>query len=80
MGGEGEGFIQSLKVLEWRRIACAHESWAICAGRFEAGRCSTKGKQAPCFTISPDLRMPRGISFKLAALATKIEAGARFGC
>ena len=70
IGAEGEGFIQSLKVLDGGRISIAALALGIARGALEAsiiyaGQRHQFGKPIASF---------QGISFKLADMATKIEA------
>ena len=70
LGQEGEGFIQSLKILDGGRISIAALSQGISKGAYEAALKYSKervqfGKQISSF---------QGISFKLSDMATEIEA------
>jgi len=70
LGNEGEGFIQAMKVLDGGRISIAALSLGIAEGAFnEALKYAQEREQfnQPIFNF-------QGISFKLADMATKIEA------
>ena len=70
MGKEGEGFIQAMKVLDGGRISIAALSVGIAKGAFE---CSVKySKEREQF--GKPISQFQGISFKLADMATEIEA------
>lgn len=70
MGEEGEGFIQSLKVLDGGRISIAALSLGIAQGAFDAALKYSKERQQ----FNKPISAFQGISFKLADMATKIEA------
>lgn len=70
LGEEGEGFIQSLKILDGGRISIAALSLGIAAGAFEAALKYSKERHQFDRPISSF----QGISFKLADMATRIEA------
>lgn len=70
LGEEGEGFIQSLKVLDGGRISIAALSLGIAVGAFEAALKYSKERHQFDRPISSF----QGISFKLAEMATRIEA------
>ena len=70
MGEEGEGFIQSLKVLDGGRISIAALSLGIAQGAFEAALHYSKERHQ----FNKPISSFQGISFKLADMATKIEA------
>ncbi|CAN5356609.1 acyl-CoA dehydrogenase AcdA [soil metagenome] len=70
MGAEGEGFIQSLKVLDGGRISIAALSLGIAQGAFDAALQYSKERQQ----FNKPISTFQGISFKLADMATKIEA------
>lgn len=70
LGKVGEGFIQAMKVLDGGRISIAALSLGIAEGAFEASVQYSKERQQfgkPIFSF-------QGISFKLADMATRIEA------
>lgn len=70
LGNEGEGFIQAMKVLDGGRISIAALSLGIAEGAFdEALKYAQEREQfnRPIFNF-------QAISFKLADMATKIEA------
>jgi len=70
IGNEGEGFIQSLKVLDGGRISIAALSLGIAKGAFEAALKYSKERHQ----FNQPISAFQGISFKLADMATKIEA------
>jgi alkylation response protein AidB-like acyl-CoA dehydrogenase len=70
MGNEGEGFVQSLKVLDGGRISIAALSLGIAQGAFEAALQYSKVRHQ----FDKPISSFQGISFKLADMATKIEA------
>ncbi len=70
IGKEGDGFIQSLKVLDGGRISIAALSLGIAQGAFEAALRYSKERNQ----FNQPISAFQGISFKLADMATKIEA------
>ncbi|HPW61119.1 MAG TPA: acyl-CoA dehydrogenase family protein [Cyclobacteriaceae bacterium] len=70
IGHEGEGFVQSLKVLDGGRISIAALSLGIAKGAFEAALKYSKERHQ----FNQPISAFQGISFKLAEMATKIEA------
>ena len=70
MGKEGDGFVQSLKVLDGGRISIAALSLGIAQGAFEAALTYSKERHQ----FNKPISSFQGISFKLADMATKIEA------
>ena len=70
MGNEGDGFVQSLKVLDGGRISIAALSLGIAQGAFEAALQYSKVRHQ----FDKPISSFQGISFKLAEMATKIEA------
>jgi len=70
IGHEGEGFVQSLKVLDGGRISIAALSLGIAQGAFEAALRYSKERHQ----FNQPISSFQGISFKLAEMATKIEA------
>lgn len=70
IGKEGEGFIQSLKVLDGGRISIAALSLGIAQGAFNAALSYSKERHQ----FNKPISSFQGISFKLADMATKIEA------
>ncbi len=70
MGNEGDGFVQSLKVLDGGRISIAALSLGIAMGAFEAALKYSKERHQ----FNQPISAFQGISFKLAEMATKIEA------
>ncbi|WP_041739585.1 acyl-CoA dehydrogenase family protein [Echinicola vietnamensis] len=70
LGEVGEGFIQSMKVLDGGRISIAALSLGIAEGAFEAALSYSKERQQ----FQKPISAYQGISFKLADMATKLEA------
>lgn len=70
LGVLGEGFIQSLKVLDGGRISIAALSLGIAQGAMEASISYSKERHQ----FNKPISSFQGISFKLADMATKIEA------
>ena len=70
LGKEGEGFIQALKILDGGRISIAALSVGIAQGAFEAALKYSKERHQ----FNKPISAFQGISFKLADMATKIEA------
>lgn len=70
LGKEGEGFIQALKVLDGGRISIAALSIGIARGAYEAALQYSKEREQFGKPISEF----QAIAFKLADMATKIEA------
>lgn len=70
IGAEGEGFVQALKVLDGGRISIAALSIGIAKGAYEAAVSYAKQRHQFGHPISDF----EGISFKLADMATEIEA------
>ncbi len=70
LGEEGEGFIQALKILDGGRISIAALSLGIAVGAFEAALRYSKERHQ----FDKPIATFQGISFKLADMATRIEA------
>src|SRR6185295_13149972 len=70
LGSEGDGFVQSLKVLDGGRISIAALSLGIAQGAFDAALHYSKERHQ----FNKPISSFQGISFKLAEMATKIEA------
>jgi alkylation response protein AidB-like acyl-CoA dehydrogenase len=70
IGEEGEGFIQSLKVLDGGRISIAALGLGIAQGAFDAALQYSKERHQ----FNKPISSFQGISFKLADMATKLEA------
>lgn len=70
MGEVGDGFIQSLKVLDGGRISIAALSLGIAEGAFEAALKYSRERHQ----FNKPISAFQGISFKLAEMSTKIEA------
>ncbi|MBT1706902.1 acyl-CoA dehydrogenase [Fulvivirgaceae bacterium PWU5] len=70
LGKEGDGFVQSLKILDGGRISIAALGVGIATGAFKAAlKYSQERKQ-----FDQPISSFQGISFKLADMATKVEA------
>ena len=70
LGEVGEGFIQSMKILDGGRISIAALSLGIAKGAYEASVAYAKEREQ----FGKPIAKFQGISFKLADMATKIEA------
>lgn len=70
LGQEGEGFIQSMKILDGGRISIAALSLGIAKGAYEAAVAYAKERQQ----FGKPIASFQGISFKLADMATQIQA------
>ena len=70
LGKEGEGFIQAMKVLDGGRISIAALSLGIAMGAYEAALAYSKERHQ----FNQPISKFQGIAFKLADMATKIEA------
>jgi alkylation response protein AidB-like acyl-CoA dehydrogenase len=70
LGNVGDGFIQSMKVLEGGRISIASLSLGIAIGAYEAALQYSKERHQ----FNQPISKFQGIAFKLADMATKIEA------
>jgi alkylation response protein AidB-like acyl-CoA dehydrogenase len=70
LGKAGEGFIQALKILDGGRISIAALSLGIAQGAFDCALAYSKERKQFGQAISSF----QGISFKLADMATEIEA------
>jgi alkylation response protein AidB-like acyl-CoA dehydrogenase len=70
LGAEGEGFVQSMKILDGGRISIAALSLGIAKGAYEASVQYAKERQQ----FGQPIAHFQGIAFKLADMATKIEA------
>jgi alkylation response protein AidB-like acyl-CoA dehydrogenase len=70
LGKEGEGFIQAMKVLDGGRISIAALSLGIAMGAHEAALRYSKERHQ----FNQPISKFQGIAFKLADMATKIEA------
>lgn len=70
LGKEGEGFIQAMKVLDGGRISIASLALGIAKGAFDASVKYSKERQQ----FGKPIAEFQGIAFKLADMATKIEA------
>lgn len=70
LGNIGEGFIQAMKILDGGRISIAALSLGIAEGAFEAAVAYSKERQQ----FNQPISNFQGVSFKLAEMATEIEA------
>lgn len=70
LGNEGEGFIQAMKVLDGGRISIAALSLGIAKGAFDASVKYSKEREQ----FGKPISQFQAISFKLADMATEIEA------
>ncbi|MBX2941721.1 MAG: acyl-CoA dehydrogenase family protein [Cyclobacteriaceae bacterium] len=70
IGKAGDGFVQSLKVLDGGRISIAALSLGIAQGAFDAALQYSKERHQ----FNKPISSFQGISFKLADMATKVEA------
>ncbi len=70
LGEVGEGFIQSMKILDGGRISIAALSLGIAEGALEASIQYSKERQQ----FNQPISKFQGISFKLADMATQVEA------
>lgn len=70
LGEVGEGFIQSMKILDGGRISIAALSLGIAEGALEASIEYSKERQQ----FNQPISRFQGISFKLADMATQVEA------
>lgn len=70
IGKIGDGFVQSLKVLDGGRISIAALSLGIAQGAFDAALHYSKERHQ----FNKPISSFQGISFKLADMATKVEA------
>ncbi len=70
LGEVGEGFVQSLKILDGGRISIAALSLGIAMGAYEAALAYAQERQQ----FGQSIMNFQGISFKLADMATDIEA------
>jgi len=70
IGNVGDGFVQSLKVLDGGRISIAALSLGIAQGAYEAALQYSKER----YQFNQPISNFQGISFKLADMATEIEA------
>lgn len=70
LGKEGDGFLQALKILDGGRISIAALSVGIAQGAFDAALKYSQERQQ----FNQSISKFQGISFKLADMATQIEA------
>jgi alkylation response protein AidB-like acyl-CoA dehydrogenase len=70
LGSLGDGFVQAMKVLEGGRISIASLSLGIAIGAYEAALQYSKERHQ----FNQPISKFQGIAFKLADMATKIEA------
>lgn len=70
LGAEGEGFVQSLKLLDGGRISIGALSLGIAKGAYEAALKYSKEREQ----FGKPISSFQGISFKLSDMATEIQA------
>lgn len=70
LGEEGQGFIQAMKILDGGRISIASLSLGIAKGAYKASVAYSKEREQ----FGKPISSFQGISFKLADMATEIEA------
>jgi alkylation response protein AidB-like acyl-CoA dehydrogenase len=70
LGNEGEGFIQSMKILDGGRISIAALSLGIAKGAYEASLKYSKEREQ----FGQPIANFQSIAFKIAEMATRIEA------
>ncbi|NNC82414.1 MAG: acyl-CoA dehydrogenase [Flavobacteriales bacterium] len=70
LGNVGDGFIQAMKILDGGRISIAALSLGIAKGAYEASRAYAKEREQ----FGRPIAEFQGIGFKLADMATQIEA------
>jgi alkylation response protein AidB-like acyl-CoA dehydrogenase len=70
LGNEGEGFVQAMKVLDGGRISIAALSVGIAKGALDASIKYSKEREQ----FGKPISHFQGISFKLATMATEVEA------
>lgn len=70
LGKEGQGFIQAMKILDGGRISIASLGLGIAMGAYEAAVAYAKEREQ----FGKPIAHFQGISFKLADMATKIQA------
>lgn len=70
LGNVGDGFIQSLKILDGGRVSIAALSLGIAKGAYEASVAYSKEREQ----FGKPISRFQGVSFKLADMATKIQA------
>lgn len=71
IGVEGEGFIQAMRVLDGGRISIAALGLGIAKGAYEAAKKYSNERHQ----FNKPISSFQGISFKIADMATQIEAG-----
>ncbi len=71
LGNVGDGFIQAMKILDGGRISIASLGLGIAKGAYEASLKYAKEREQ----FGKPIAEFQGISFKLADMATRIEAG-----
>lgn len=70
VGQQGDGFVQAMKILDGGRISIASLSLGIATGAYEAALRYSKERHQ----FNQPISTFQGIAFKLADMATKIEA------
>ena len=71
LGKEGEGFIQAMKILDGGRISIASLGLGIAKGAYNASVKYAKEREQ----FGKPIARFQGVSFKIADMATKIQAG-----
>lgn len=70
LGSEGEGFKIAMKILDGGRIGIAAQALGIACGAYELALAYSKEREA----FGKPINQHQGVSFKLAQMATDIEA------
>ncbi|MDP4853547.1 MAG: acyl-CoA dehydrogenase family protein [Saprospiraceae bacterium] len=70
LGSDGEGFKIAMKILEGGRIGIAAQALGIAGGAYELALAYSKEREA----FGKPINQHQGVSFKLAQMATDIEA------
>jgi len=70
LGGDGEGFKIAMKILDGGRIGIAAQALGIAGGAYELALAYSKEREA----FGKPINQHQGVSFKLAQMATDIEA------
>lgn len=70
LGSEGEGFKIAMKILDGGRIGIAAQALGIAGGAYELALAYSKEREA----FGKPINQHQGVSFKLAQMATDIEA------
>ena len=75
LGSEGEGFVQSLKLLDGGRISIGALSLGIAKGAYEAALKYYKER----VQFGKPISSFQGVSFNLSDMATEIQASEQIG-